>query len=74
MCAGTADAPTVIVCAFSGFPGGMWQIVTFSSGSPTAEGGLAINPASAIRPKPPRSHQFVLRLMVNLLLVVCISR
>src|SRR5207237_9888815 len=29
-CAGTADAPTVIVCSFDGFPGGRWQIVTLS--------------------------------------------
>jgi len=63
MCAGTAEAPTTIVCALSGFPGGMWQILTLSSPSPTADGELATNPASAVMPSKPRNHQLVFRVI-----------
>jgi hypothetical protein len=59
MCAGTAGAPTVIVCAFPGFPGGMWQIVTLASPAPAAPGWLATSPTSAVMPSKPRSHQLV---------------
>src|SRR5207248_6134212 len=46
-CAGTADSPTVITCAFAGLPGGLWQTGTLIAAATRGMAAMAANTNNA---------------------------